>query len=233
MGLCLPHYRLQENPSLNALSLTQGVNPSEIFDTIANGLADQGYIILPVALPAELTDDLYQHVKSLQEEKFRRAGIGRENLHHVNDFVRTDEICWLTGEHSSARAYLDWMEELRLGLNRRLFLGLFDYECHFAHYTSGAFYKKHLDAFKGNTNRVVTTVFYLNPNWMVDDGGELVIYSPDDEVIDRVPPNYGKLVVFLSDRFPHEVLPAGRDRYSVAGWFRVNNSLGFTIDPPR
>lgn len=218
---------------MNALSLPSGLNVSEIFDEIASGLADTGYIILPAALPTDLTDALYLHMKSLNDEKFRRAGIGRDNLHHVNDFVRTDEICWLTGKHSSARAYLDWMESLRLGLNRRLFLGLFDYESHFAHYATGAFYKKHRDAFKGNTNRVVTTVFYLNPNWMVEDGGELVMYSENDEVIERVLPHYGKLVVFLSDRFPHEVLPARRDRYSVAGWFRVNNSLGFTVDPPQ
>ena len=218
---------------MTALPLNRELNTSDVFDEIANALADTDYIILPAALPVDLTDALYLHMKSLEEEKFRRAGIGRDNLHHVNDFVRTDEICWLTGEHSSAKAYLNWMEHLRLGLNRRLFLGLFDYESHFAHYAPGAFYKKHLDAFKGNTNRVVTTVFYLNPNWMVEDGGELVMYSEKDEIIERVLPHYGKLVVFLSDRFPHEVLPAGRDRYSVAGWFRVNNSVGFTVDPPQ
>ena len=218
---------------MTALPLNRELNTSDVFDEIANALADTGYIILPAALPVDLIDALYLHMKSLEEEKFRRAGIGRDNHHHVNNFVRTDEICWLTGEHSSAKAYLNWMEHLRLGLNRRLFLGLFDYESHFAHYAPGAFYKKHLDAFKGNTNRVVTTVFYLNPNWMVEDGGELVMYSEKDEIIERVLPHYGKLVVFLSDRFPHEVLPAGRDRYSVAGWFRVNNSVGFTVDPPQ
>jgi hypothetical protein len=35
----------------------------------------------------------------------------------------------------------------------------------------------------------------------------------------------GTLVVFLSDRFPHEVLPARRERLSLAGWFR-RRSLG-------
>ena len=218
---------------MNTQSLPLDPDITDVFDDIASGLVDKGYIVLPAALPTDLTDALYLHMKSLHEDKFRRAGIGRENLHHINDFVRTDEICWLTGEHPSARAYLDWMESLRLGLNRRLFLGLFDYEAHFAHYIPGAFYKKHLDAFKGNTNRIVTTVFYLNPDWKVEDGGELVMYSDQDEMLEKMLPQYGKLVVFLSDRFPHEVLPANRDRYSIAGWFRVNNSLGFTVDPPR
>jgi len=33
-----------------------------------------------------------------------------------------------------------------------------------------------------------------------------------------------RLVIFLSEEFPHEVLPANTHRYSIAGWFRVNNS---------
>ncbi|WP_255856521.1 2OG-Fe(II) oxygenase [Marinobacterium rhizophilum] len=51
--------------------------------------------------------------------------------------------------------------------------------------------------------------------------------------MERVEPCYGTLVVFLSDRFPHEVLPARRQRLSLAGWYRVNNSLGGIVDPPR
>ncbi|WP_335340025.1 2OG-Fe(II) oxygenase [Sedimenticola selenatireducens] len=43
----------------------------------------------------------------------------------------------------------------------------------------------------------------------------------------------GELAVFLSEEFPHEVLAADRDRYSVAGWFRVNGSINQQIDPPR
>jgi SM-20-related protein len=36
----------------------------------------------------------------------------------------------------------------------------------------------------------------------------------------------------LSEDFPHGVLPAQRDRYSIAGWFRLNTSLFDRIDPP-
>jgi len=31
--------------------------------------------------------------------------------------------------------------------------------------------------------------------------------------------------VFLSDKFPHEVLPAKKKRHSIAGWFRVDKTL--------
>jgi SM-20-related protein len=40
------------------------------------------------------------------------------------------------------------------------------------------------------------------------------------------------LVVFLSEEFPHEVLPTATDRYSIAGWFRVNTSSAERVDPP-
>jgi SM-20-related protein len=48
-----------------------------------------------------------------------------------------------------------------------------------------------------------------------------------------VPPKNGTLVLFLSEEFPHEVLVAKKTRYSIAGWFRINNSIGNQIDPPR
>ena len=48
----------------------------------------------------------------------------------------------------------------------------------------------------------------------------------------RVAPAVGTLAVFLSEDFEHEVLPARRDRYSIAGWFRVNSSSARRVDPP-
>jgi SM-20-related protein len=43
--------------------------------------------------------------------------------------------------------------------------------------------------------------------------------SPENAVRDIVP-HGGTLVVFLSERFEHEVLPTARARVSLAGWFR-------------
>lgn len=207
-----------------------------VFDCIAEALAGNGYISLPAVLPAALTDELFMHLKSLGSCEFRQAGIGKANSHQVDTFVRGDAITWLDDTTEASRAYLDWMEQLRLELNRRLFLGLFDFECHYAWYPRGTYYKKHVDAFRGSgSNRVISSVLYLNPGWRPGDGGELVLYSAHDQTtaLESIEPRYGKLVLFLSEAFPHEVLPANRSRYSVAGWFRVNNSLGPVIDPPR
>lgn len=99
-------------------------------------------------------------------------------------------------------------------------------------YKKGDFYKKHLDSFRGNANRMVTTVLYLNPNWHPDWGGELVIYSEDSsQVLAKILPEMGKLVVFMSEQIPHEVLPTLHPRVSVTGWFRLNSSIAGSIDP--
>ena len=44
-----------------------------------------------------------------------------------------------------------------------------------------------------------------------------------EDAVELVLPELGTLVIFLSEDIPHEVLPAMRDRYSIAGWFRVND----------
>ncbi|MBA4503683.1 2OG-Fe(II) oxygenase [Marinobacterium marinum] len=206
-----------------------------LYDQIADALVDNGYIILPSALPETLTGNLYRHLQALNDQQFQRAGIGREQDHQLHGEIRRDTIRWLGQQQAVEAEYLNWMEGLREGLNRRLFMGLFDYEAHFSHYRAGAFYKRHLDAFRGQTNRVLTTVLYLNRDWHSRQGGELLIWpEPDsDKVIETVVPQMGTLVIFLSEQFPHEVLPATTDRYSIAGWFRVNTSINNQLDPPR
>lgn len=203
------------------------------FRQLALQLETTGYAILPTVLPEPLVDSLLLHFKSLNDDDFKRAGTGRATQYEVRSGIRGDEIRWLNGQHPATQAYLDWIEALRLQLNRYLFLGLFDYECHYAYYSEGAFYRQHVDAFKGETNRVLSTVLYLNPLWEPQDGGELVIYSDRQTRLATVLPTYGKLVMFLSEVFPHEVLPVRKPRYSIAGWFRVNSNLGVTLDPPK
>ena len=207
---------------------------TSLFESIAMNVAEKGYSIHPNALSPELLTKLCNHLQEMPSSKFKKAAVGRERDLTLNNFVRTDEICWINGESHAGSAWLHWAESLQRFLNRRLFLGLFSFESHFAHYAQGDFYKKHLDAFKGEANRILSIVVYLNSGWTSDDGGELVIYTGEskDEVT-KVIPGFGTIVIFLSEEFPHEVLPAARDRFSIAGWFRVNNSSRDRIDPPK
>jgi len=206
------------------------LNETEL-DTIVDALVEQGYLIIDNILPGSLLNALLAHFDQLQSEEFKAAGIGRQTDFQVQETIRADKIHWITANTAATTEFLDWMDVLRVGINRRLFMGLFDYESHFACYPTGAFYKKHLDAFRGKdgqrqSNRVLSTVLYLNKNWLPENGGDLLIYAEDGaQVIQRVAPVFGRLVIFLSEKFPHEVLPALRERKSIAGWFRVNEGV--------
>jgi SM-20-related protein len=205
-----------------------------LFAKVATDLIDKGYSIQPFALPIDLANNLVTQVSSMSQQAFMEAGIGRLSKHMHNDFVRRDEICWISGSSEAGEQWLDWTNKLQIYLNQHLFLGLFSFESHFSHYATGSFYKRHLDAFKGQANRVLSLVAYLNPNWQIGDGGELVLYQDEFDTQGlKVIPALGTLAIFLSEEFPHEVLPANRDRYSIAGWYRINASSADRVDPPR
>ena len=210
--------------------MTDSADDSSLFEVISTDISDKGYSILPDALPEKLSTLLLRHITELPKESFKRAGIGRAKERAINDFIRTDEIVWISDNSKAGCAWLTWTASLQNFLNKRLFLGLFSFESHFAHYAKGDFYKKHKDAFKGEGNRVLSLVVYLNENWSAADGGELVMHHKNgssasfiEEGKTAITPKCGTIVVFLSEEFPHEVLPATCDRYSIAGWFRLNN----------
>lgn len=196
-----------------------GAEDQLLFARIANDLRDKGYSLCPEAVDLALLDEMRLQLASLGAVEFKSAGIGRRHAHRMNASIRSDKISWIADESQTEQKWLNWTRKLQSFLNRRLYLGLFSFEGHFAHYEAGAFYKRHLDAFSGETTRVLSLVVYLNPDWGPADGGELVLYLEDSDQV-RVTPRLGTLVVFLSEEFEHEVLPAQRDRYSIAGWFR-------------
>lgn len=201
--------------------------------------------IMQQLIDALATDGLYiwddfltsQQVSALRDsipEDWKRARIGRNDDIMRAESIRSDKIQWLSAGHGIAvQEYLEQMEVIRREVNMNFFLGLFEYEAHFAKYEPGDFYVKHLDSFRGNENRKLTTVFYMNEEWCDADGGELVVYNLDDDLVTRVAPKAGRLVVFLSDRFPHEVLPTHNERFSIAGWFRVNGVSDHQLDIAR
>tara|TARA_R110001599_G_scaffold353459_1_gene592387 strand:+ start:84981 stop:85643 length:663 start_codon:yes stop_codon:yes gene_type:complete len=204
-----------------------------LFNDIANDLRNSGYSIKHHALPPLLVDALLQQLLMTPGGQFAPAGIGRAGDKVLDHTVRRDRISWITGDVPASEQWLQWAESLQRNLNQQLYLGLFSFESHFAHYRPGDFYQRHLDAFKGEGNRILSLVLYLNPQWHAEDGGELVLYPGQSEPGGvRVPPAHGTLALFLSEDFEHEVLPARRDRFSIAGWFRLNSSGTLRADPP-
>lgn len=209
------------------------VDSDPFLTTLSTALAVTGYLVIDEFLPPALAEALRDECIA-EENSFSAAGTGRQQGYVQTTAARKDEICWLEGNTPATSDYFAWMEYLRSGLNERLVLGLFDYECHFARYAPGAYYRTHVDAFKGQRNRVLSTVLYLNPHWQEHEGGELVLYTPDKlTVLERVVPEANRLVIFLSEDFPHEVLPTRHTRYSLTGWFYVrgqSNLIGSSAD---
>lgn len=188
-------------------------------------LRGEGWCHVPAFLDVATVAALRADAAGLQAD-FRAAAVGRAQSRQQQAAIRSDATRWLDGASAAQRAFLDAMEALRLALNSRLYLGLFDYEAHYAHYAPGAFYRRHVDVFRspagdGRPRRVLSTVFYLNEAWRDDDGGELLLWDGAGREVARIAPRAGSAVFFLSDEMPHEVLPARVDRFSIAGWFRA------------
>ncbi|NMH64267.1 2OG-Fe(II) oxygenase [Shewanella salipaludis] len=196
-----------------------------VLDVIADALADKGYVSLADAIPTCVTQALLEKMQTAALNEFRPAAIGRGIEQQLNPEIRSDVISWLDASQQPDSAYLALMAQLKDGLNRRLFMGLFDYESHYAVYRPGAFYRKHLDALKGSQNRILSTVCFLNPHWQAEHKGELVLFDEAGTELQRIAPKMGTLVIFLSEQFPHEVRETLAVRNSIAGWFRVSNSV--------
>lgn len=190
-------------------------------DPLLDDLAEQGWAIATNALPADLTLELAKECRERANEgALQPAGVGRGSAHGVQEGVRGDHIQWLEpGQCAAGYRYLGMLDDLRGQLNQALYLGLEDYEGHFALYPPGTFYQKHLDRFRDDDRRAVSAVFYLNSDWLPEQGGALRLYLADGRELD-VLPEAGTLVLFLSADLAHEVLPATRERLSLTGWLR-------------
>ncbi|MCC1497611.1 2OG-Fe(II) oxygenase [Alcanivorax sp. 1008] len=196
---------------------------------IVEGLLTCGFAAEPGYVSPALVRALRREVRQRDARgQFSEAAVGRHNLQQQNEFIRRDRTFWLDGSTLAQLRLLDELEQLRIEINRSLFLGLFDLEAHFALYPPGGFYRRHLDAFRGDNPRVVSVVVYLNPRWQQSHGGCLRVWPDVDAVTPLldVAPRAGTLVCFLSERIPHEVLAAHADRISIAGWFRRNEGPG-------
>ncbi len=205
------------------------------FESLIDALSMQGYVICDDFLPADIIADLRDesHKRYINHE-MRAAKMGLINKTQQSN-IRGDHIFWLdeNAENTSIQAYFTHMHALKEALNQQLFMNLQSFETHFALYPIGGIYQKHLDQFSHGSDannhtkaRQLSSIFYLNDDWKAVDGGELRLYLNENEHL-NILPTAGKLVLFLSARFLHEVLPAKRERASLTGWFRSRSQLTF------
>jgi SM-20-related protein len=164
-----------------------------------------------------LADDLRQRQLA---GSMRAAKVGHGGEQRVHAHIRGDTTQWLdqTADGSAEATYLSLLQELRVQLNQRLFLGAEEVHALYACYAVGAFYARHSDRFHDSDARVVSVVSYLNQDWRHEQGGALRLHLARGAV--DVFPHASTSLCFLSE-IEHEVLPATRERLSIAAWLQT------------
>lgn len=189
------------------------------FTAAANALAADGWCVISHLMTDVQTRALADECAAMHGAHLllpARTGSARSSSH-----LRGDSTHWFDqGNLTTAqRDFSERIEALRIDLGRHLMLSLVDCESHYAVYRPGAGYARHLDCLRGSDARVISAVFYLNHDWRETQGGALRLYLADGSARDTYP-HAGSLLLFLSAQFEHEVLPASRDRLSIACWMR-------------
>jgi len=193
------------------------------FELLIEGVVAKGYAVCDDFLePHEVENLLTTFAKRYQSGKFREASIGKQSEAHKAALIRGDEILWL--ETNS----LDVAERMLLNknqafvdyLNQTCYLGIVDTEIHFAKYDVGKFYRRHRDTFQAQKGRILSVIYYLNPNWLPEHGGNLIIYTLENGIEKKIviSPLAGRLVCFESEKLEHEVSEAFAERFSISGW---------------
>jgi SM-20-related protein len=158
-----------------------------------------------------------------QKQDFKTANIGKGSQKMRVEEIRGDRTLWLDPINPPKEFFpiMTFLNQLKIELNRQLFLGLKEFECHLAYYPVGALYKKHSDLFEKDSSRALSFIFYLHSYWGEDDGGELILYDNNGSVVQEILPLPGSFACFVSSEFPHEVKPGKKERMSLTGWMHT------------
>ncbi len=160
----------------------------------------------------------------------RPAGIRRGSGVALDPAIRGDAIAWIgPGLPAALRPLHAWFLALRNALNRRAYLGLDGLEIQVARYPGdGARYRRHRDARPAapgeRPTRRVTAIYYANPGWRPEHGGQLRLHLAGGPI--DLDPILDRAVVFLSEEVFHEVRPAFAPRRAVTAWLRARDALG-------
>ncbi len=192
-------------------------------ELLIQGLCQQGFYLIDELLPSDDYHSLCTLAQQFYEHGlFRSAKIGLNLTSQQNNTIRADKIFWIEGneEHPALQLFLNKIKSLAHLFNQHLFLSINEFETHFANYQPGTYYKKHIDQFASQKTRKVSFVYYLNPDWQENHGGELHLYDQEDRLVQTVAPKGNRFICFNSE-LPHEVCITHQPRYSITGWMKT------------
>ena len=172
-------------------------------------------------ISAALAGRLRENLMNLdKEDQMKMACIGNKLLKDPEQKKRGDKIFWIDNrtQDISERALLNQIDQFIVYLNDSCYTSINAYEFHYALYETGSSYSRHKDQFQDNRDRKFSLVHYLNTDWLIEDGGELLIYQGDRTK--KIHPHMQKAVFFQSSHTEHEVSKASRPRMSITGWLK-------------
>ncbi len=193
------------------------------FEELIAGCMDHQYGVSEDFISAGLARELRQNLITLdQDDRMKKAGIGNNLVKDTGQDKRGDRIFWMDNESEDKpeRAFLDQIDAFVRYLNETCYVGISDYEFHYALYDTGSSYQRHVDQFQNNNHRKFSLIHYLNNDWTPEHGGELMIYQQNET--EKILPNIRKAVFFQSDACEHAVSPATRPRMSISGWLKTS-----------
>lgn len=201
----------------------EAIQEEHQFEGLIQGLIDNGYGCCDDFITPFTINGLSANITRLiAAGSMRTAGIGSMNDFHTNALIRSDTVNWIENDSTDPHeaVYLKKINNFINHLNTTCYTSIKTFECHYANYEKGTFYKRHLDQFKNNKGRKYSIVLYLNQDWKEEDGGMLSLYPKGKEQKD-ITPLGGRMVFFRSNEMEHEVQPSlTRERRSIAGWLK-------------
>lgn len=246
---------------LNLASVAAASSSSTITEDHLQELAKNNYVVIPNFLTAELQKSLRQDVGQLQDGgHFKIAKIGQDSTNTLNRQIREAQTCFIGGSgprdipDSSARSEMTSLLQsvcAKLSQNDALQSPKLDQnlsELLYAYYPQGGFYRRHRDAIAGSASvlRTFSLLLYLNEDWKESDEGYLRMHmdSGGDELPAGEQPKFldvmpqgGTLVLFDSEKVPHEVLDTKSERLAIVGWYNRELSASdikdLGVDPMR
>jgi len=261
----LPQHRLKRPQTTTLQELQASIASaaaaatSSITEDDLHELSKNHYCIIPNFLSDDLQESLRRDVNQLREEgHFKIAKIGQDSTNMLNQQIRVAETCFIGGPRdipdNNARTQMTSLLQsvcARLSQNEILKSPKLDQnlsELLYAYYPQGGFYRRHRDAIAGSASvlRTYSLLLYLNGDWKETDGGHLRMHmdSGGDELPVGEEPNYldvaptgGTLVIFDSEKIPHEVLDTNAERLAIVGWYNRELSASdikeLGVDPVR
>lgn len=197
-------------------------SPLELSEDELFTLSEHGYFIRDGWHTALAMQAHGEAMQLMEADDLSEAGVSRAAVARQSERFRGDRITWLDQDTTAPALRALWRHftTLQDDLSQAFRICLDRFEMQLAIYPApNRGYVRHVDAFRDQSSRRLTTILYLNPTWDAAWGGQLRMYLPDGTTRD-IEPVAGRLLTFLSEELEHEVLPTTQDRVAVTAWYR-------------